>query len=86
MSIEKGTKFELTNDLAIDHILLRWGQIVGERHFLDKRRYIVVYASTEEIWVSPADWDENGEITFHSTKHRMIVKGKQSMQALKNAM
>jgi hypothetical protein len=46
----------------------------------------VDYVSAEEIWIAPADWAPDGNITFHSTKHGMIIKGKLSIRALKNAM
>jgi hypothetical protein len=86
VSIDKGMTFELAEDLAVDHVILRWGKPDGEAHFLNKGRFIVDHVSAEEIWIAPADWAPAGNITFHSTKHGMIIKGRRSIRALKNAM
>lgn len=85
MKLEKGMLIELAEDLAVDITYLRWGTRFAEEHFLIKGRYIVDHAAPGEVRLAHADWDPQGNVTFHSTKHGMMIKGRRSVAALAKA-
>jgi len=83
--MKKGDKIELSEDLAIDHETLRWGKPGGSESFLHKGRFIVDHVYPNEVWLADADWNEDGRVTYHSTKHAHIVKGKREVQFLEKS-
>jgi hypothetical protein len=84
--MKSGDRIELLEDLAIDNTELRWEKSVGSEPFLHSGQYIVEYATEGEVRLADAEWDEKGRITFHSTKHRHVVKGEKAIEFLEKSV
>jgi hypothetical protein len=86
VTLVEGQRFELAEDAALDNREWRWAKPSEETPWLHKGRFIIDVVSSNEIYFADADWDENGLVTFHSTKHGHVVKGKRNIAALKKLL
>lgn len=75
MKIKKGDRFELRQTVNLRNYLLRWGEYTDVAPTLHKGRFFVEEVRPDGILLSDADWDDQGVLTFVSTKHQHVVEG-----------
>jgi hypothetical protein len=86
ITLERYGQIELTKGLPIFMEYLRYGEPTGNARLLEAGRYIVDKATEDEVILAPADWDKEGRVTFHSTKHTYRITGKKGVDELRAAL
>lgn len=86
IKLERHGQIELTTSLPIFMEYLRWDEPSGSVRLLEAGRYIVDKAADDEVILAPADWDKDGHVTFHSTKHTYRITGKKNVDELRSAL
>lgn len=64
-----GDKIEIPASMPILHTQLRWKAPFEHLTSLHEGRFIVDELTQEFVDLADADWNADGRITFHSSKH-----------------
>jgi hypothetical protein len=69
LALIKDSRVVVRKEIPVPHAELRWGEDNGKVASLHTGRYIVDRIENGKVLLADADWDLDGSITFHSTKH-----------------
>jgi len=74
VEVEEGSKIIVERGLPIPHRYTRYKEPTDFVETLHSGKFIVEWCDEYQCHLADADWDEDGRITFHSSKHGHLIQ------------
>lgn len=78
-----GEPLEVLKDIHVPTTYLRWNEPYAAHEALPAGRYVVDAITEDALYLTSADWDEQGNITFESSKHSFLIEGPDNIVTFK---